>query len=56
MLRLFTALVGAFQFLFKIWDKLPTSLKEEIVEAVVSQFESVFRKYYRKAKGRRNNE
>jgi len=43
---------GIVDFLFGFWRKLPESLKKEIVEFIISTFQTVFRKYYKNYKSR----
>lgn len=37
-----------FKRLFSIWEKLPDSVKKQIIESVVNEFTELFRKYYRR--------
>jgi hypothetical protein len=41
---------GLFKFLFDLWDKLPTEIKLEIIEAIISTFVELFKKFYRNQK------
>ena len=41
-------LLALFQFLFAIWNKLPESTREKIIDVIVETFVPIFKAFYKK--------
>jgi hypothetical protein len=44
---MFSLVFSFFKWLLSLWEKLPDSLKKEIIDLIVKEFTQVFRNYYR---------
>jgi hypothetical protein len=44
---MFHLIFSFFKLLFSLWEKVPDSLKKEIIELIVKEFTEIFRNYYR---------
>jgi len=45
---MFDLIFSFFKWLFSLWEKVPDSVKQKIIELIVEEFTEIFRNYYKR--------